>query len=144
NDGPTSLFGASDTGPCLNCHNQGGVNAIGGRFPEVSNAWPEYCSTILQQSFGLTMPFPTPAGAVEANFPAYQTLKAACLAPPGPGSNPSQKMMSFDPPPEQFWTAQTGTLSQNTSIFTEGTASMAVNASGYVRLDSGSFSTWQL
>ncbi|RYZ09719.1 MAG: hypothetical protein EOO73_02220 [Myxococcales bacterium] len=140
NEGPTSLFAPSDTGTCLGCHRSG---ATGGRFPEVSNQTPAYCN-ILRTSFRKTMPLPPTGNEQAVNFPPYQTLDSACNAPPAPASNPAQKMMSFDPPPQQFWTAQSGTLSQVSNQLTEGTSSMAVNASGYVRLDSGSFSTWQL
>jgi hypothetical protein len=138
---PSPLFAPSDTNTCLSCHRSG---SVGGRFPEVSTDTPDYCSLILRQSFRKTMPFPPSGNEQEANFPPYQMLDAACKAAPAPPVNPSQQMMSFDPPPQQFWVAQTGTLTRNTSLFTEGTASMAVNASGYVRLDSGSFSSWQL
>lgn len=141
NEGPTSLFAPSDTNTCLSCHRSGG---IGGRFPEVSNQTSNYCASVLRRAFGRTMPIGATGNEQAANFPPYQTMDAACNAPPAPPSNPSQMMMSFDPPPQQFWVPQVGTLSRNTSLFTEGAASMAVNASGYVRLDSGSFSTWQL
>lgn len=142
NPGPTNLFGPDESESCLACHRAGSPIG-GGRFPQVSNQTSQYCGTILEQSFGKTMPM----GSLDddpADHEPYQLLLQACMAPPPPESNPAQKMMSFDGPAEQFWSAQVGTLSTVTDTVTEGAAAMAVNASGYVRLDSSSFNTWEL
>ncbi|MES1183997.1 MAG: hypothetical protein ABUL60_09280 [Myxococcales bacterium] len=137
---PSSLFNPSQTDSCLSCHRQ----PIAGRFPEVSNQTGSYCGTILKKSFGRTMPPPPTGNEQQADFPPYDLLVNACNAAPGPADNSSMKMMSFDPGPQGYWSAQTGTLSRVTNLFTEGTASMGVNASGYVLLDSLAFNSWSL
>jgi hypothetical protein len=79
-----------------------------------------------------------------ADFPPYDDLLDACGIPAPPEENPPQMMMSFDGPADEFWSADIGTLSDVTAIRTEGTASMAVNAGNYVRLDGLPFQTWSL
>jgi hypothetical protein len=140
NPGPTDLFSPTDTSSCLACHN----GPIGGRFPAVSQQTESYCR-ILQNTFGTTMPFPNPTGNEErADFPPYDLLLDACGIPAPPGENPPEKMMSFDGPASEFWAADVGTLTDESSNFTQGTASMAVNAGGYVRLDGLPFRTWSV
>lgn len=131
NPGPFP-FEPARTDSCLQCHNQ---PTTVGRFPLVSNENRTYCTEILDKVTGLTMPN---SGA------PLDTLRQACNEPPLPELSTPQRMMSFEGPAEQFWLTQTGTLSRVTSNVREGLSAMSVNASGYVRLDSASFSSWQL
>jgi hypothetical protein len=137
NPGPFP-FAAGRTDSCLQCHN----GPAAGRFPQVSNQTLSYCG-IMEQTFGLTMPVGDLGSPPSAHEP-FLDLRDACAGAPPPAENPPQMMMSFDGPAESFWSAQTGTLTEVTNLFTEGLGSMAVNASGYVRLDGLSFSTWAL
>lgn len=131
NPGPFP-FDANRQDDCLLCHNS---SAIAGRFPQVSLENRGYCTEILEEVVGLTMP--------DMGVPLDE-LRAACNAPAPPELSPSQKMMSFEGPADNLWFAQTGTLSDVTNNVQEGDAAMSVNASGYVRIDSLTFNSWEL
>jgi hypothetical protein len=135
NPGPFG-FDTARNDSCLVCHNTSAEPALfAGRFPQVSNENRTFCTDILENVVGLTMP---PSG------PPLDTLRAACNEPPPPEMSPAQKMMSFEGGAEQFWLTELGTVSDVTGNVTQGNTAMSVNASGYVRIDSATFDTWQL
>jgi hypothetical protein len=141
NPGPTTLFDGAGLDGCTACHSaQGRVNEgdlFGGRFPDLASPAAGdisgYCNNILKWSVGRTMPLaPRPGG-----FASFAALSGIC-----DGTLPSQMMMSFEAPASQFWFSQTASLSNSTTLFTERAASMSVDASGYVRLDSIPVNSW--
>lgn len=135
NPGPFP-FDPNRADACLFCHTNpaNGPGKIG-RFPLVSLENRDYCDAVLSRVIGVTMPS---SGA------PLDELLAACDEPAPPDMSPSQKMMSFEGPAQQLWSTQLGTLSDVTNNVREGNAAMSVNASGYVRIDSLTFSSWEL
>lgn len=126
---------------CLTCH----TSSSGGRFPQVSNQTTTYCNRVLSAAFGETMPQGESAPAApNARNPLYEELIAACSAPAPSEINPPEQMMSFDGPAEEFWYSAEADLTDEAGNSTEGDAAMAVEGSGYMWLDSLSFSTWHL
>lgn len=142
NPGPGTLFPAPDSGCALGaCH----FSPASGRFPTLSTEAGSYCR-LLERTLGVSMPL----GAVDADLAvppfsdSLELIRAACRSAPPPEENAPQQAMSFDGPAEQFWSAEFGSLSDVTGNQTEGEGAMSVDASGYVRLDSLPFSTWEL
>lgn len=133
NPGPFP-FAPTRTDDCLFCHNN---RATTGRFPLVSIENRDFCSSILAPVTG-------PNGTMPTSGAPLTELLDACDEPPLPELSPMQQMMSFEGPAQMLWSTQLGTLSDVTNNVREGDAAMSVNASGYVRLDSLSFSTWEL
>jgi len=131
NPGPFG-FAPTRQDDCLLCHND---PASVGRFPQVSLENRGYCSSVLERLVGLTMP---PSGA------PLDELRDACDLPAPANQSPSQKMMSFEGPAPDFWFSQTTTVSDVTNNVQEGDAAMSVNGSGYVRVDSLTFNSWEL
>jgi hypothetical protein len=74
-----SIPNPPSTGPCSGCHTIGG---IGGRFPELSTALSEYCTTILNQAIQRTMPPGNPGGL--ATDPQVLALQQQCGQAPRP------------------------------------------------------------
>lgn len=134
---------------CTGCHHESmqGTVFFGGLFPRVTSEEDSkaYCS-IFERAFGFSMPWPVPPGwpsPVPPDSPifegqeyfVYELLRHVCGLPEGSQTSPApQKMMSFDT--AAFWTAEVGSLLSVSGNQTEGEAAMAIDASGYVRLDS--------
>ena len=153
---------------CGGCHTAPDQNpASGGRFPQVSTETSVYCDKLqqiyLDETLGPTDAvrptiMPIAANAIgeeffvdistlsqskkEEDWPDYYSMLQACATPPPPESNPGSKMMSMDGPAPLMWVPDEGTVSDVTGQSTEGTGSMSVNASGYVRLDSRPANSW--
>ena len=134
NPGPIEFVNNGDPLDCPSCHYDAPEDPLA-RFPQVSTENRQYCDRILEAVVGVTMPS---SGATLVE------LRKACNAPAPPDQSPSQKMMSFEGPAPQLWFTQLGTVSDVTNNVREGDAAMKVNASGYVRLDSLTFNTWEL
>ncbi|UCE90271.1 MAG: VWA domain-containing protein [Pseudomonadota bacterium] len=74
NAGPTNILDAvPSAGDCTSCHYQGGP---GGRFPKLSTEISGYCSAVLNQAIGRTMP------SDAAYQPHIDALNAMCSQTP--------------------------------------------------------------